>query len=152
MSKKGKNKKGALGWVVARVRRFIPAIIGVSLINALLSASYVAVALISKEIIDSSDKNKLLISALFLIGLVAAELITSSLVSVIVVKMNGKMTIAFRSYMFSSLVHKKYPGLFDHHSGDLLNRFTSDIEQIVTGIGIIPSLASIVSKLISGMT
>lgn len=152
MSKKGKNKKGALGWVVARVRRFIPAIIGVSLINALLSASYVAVALISKEIIDSSDKNKLLISALFLIGLVAAELITNTLLSVINVRINGKMTISLRNYMFSTLVHKKYPGLFDHHTGDLLNRFTSDIDQIVTGAaGIIPSITAMISKLIAGM-
>ncbi len=152
LSKKDKNNSGALRWVIARIRRFIPAIIGVSVINALLSVSYVVVALISREIIDSSDKNKLLISALILIGIVIAELLTSSLLSIINVRLNGKMTISLRNYMFSSLVHKKYAGLFDHHTGDLLNRFTSDIDQIVSGAtGIIPSVIAMISKLIAGM-
>lgn len=152
MSKK--RTDGTLGWILKRIKRFLPAIIGVSLINALLSVSYVAVALVSKEIIDNGAVgNKLLVGALFLIGLVAAELVTSTLLSIINVRLSGKMTISLRNYMFSSLVHKKYPGLFDHHTGDLLNRFTSDIDQIVTGAtGIVPNVVAMISKLIAGMT
>lgn len=150
MSKK--EKKTALRWIFARIRRYIPAIIGVSLLNALLSVSYVFLALISKEIIDSTDKYRLLITGVILIALVVCELLTSTLLTIINVKLSGKMTITMRSYMFSSLVHKKYPGLFDHHTGDLLNRFTSDIDTIVTGCtGIVPSVVSMVSKLIAGM-
>lgn len=151
MSKK--RNDGTLGWILKRIKRFLPAIIGVSLINALLSVSYVAVALVSKEIIDNGAVgNKLLVGALFLVGLVTAELVTSTLLSIINVRLSGKMTISLRNYMFSSLVHKKYPGLFDHHTGDLLNRFTSDIDQIVTGAtGIVPNVVAMISKLIAGM-
>ena len=148
------GKSGSpLKWILRRIRRFIPAIIGVAVLNALLSVSYVAVALISREIIDNAaDKNKLFISAAILVAIVVAELLTSTLLSVINVRINGKMTISLRNYMFSSLVHKKYPGLFDHHTGDILNRFTSDIDQIVTGAtSIVPSVVAMVSKLIAGM-
>lgn len=148
------GKSGSpLKWILRRIRRFIPAIIGVAVLNALLSVSYVAVALISREIIDNAaDKNKLFISAAILVAIVVAELLTSTLLSVINVRINGKMTISLRNYMFSSLVHKKYPGLFDHHTGDILNRFTSDIDQIVTGAtSIVPSVVAMISKLIAGM-
>lgn len=148
------GKSGSpLKWILRRIRRFIPAIIGVAVLNALLSVSYVAVALISREIIDNAaDKNKLFISAAILVAIVVAELLTSTLLSVINVRINGKMTISLRNYMFSSLVHKKYPGLFDHHTGDILNRFTSDIDQIVTGAtSIVPSVVAMVSKLVAGM-
>ena len=148
------GKSGSpLKWILRRIRRVIPAIIGVAVLNALLSVSYVAVALISREIIDNAaDKNKLFISAAILVAIVVAELLTSTLLSVINVRINGKMTISLRNYMFSSLVHKKYPGLFDHHTGDILNRFTSDIDQIVTGAtSIVPSVVAMISKLIAGM-
>ncbi len=142
----------ALRWIIARVKRFIPAIVGVSVLNALLSVSYVVLALISKEILDSTDKNKLLMTGAILIMLVIAELVTGTLLTIINVKLSGSITISMRSYMFSSLVHKKYPGLFDHHTGDLLNRFTSDIDQVVTGAtSIVPSAVSMISKLVAGM-
>lgn len=146
------KNKSPLRWILARIRRFIPAIIGVSILNALLSVSYVVVALVSREIIDSTDKNRLLLSAIILIGLVVAELITNTLLSVINVRLGGKITISLRNYMFSSLVHKKYAGVFDHHTGDLLNRFTSDIDHIVSGAtSIVPNVVYMISKLIAGM-
>lgn len=53
--------------------------------------------------------------------------------------------------MFSSVLHKKYSKIFGTHSGDILNRFTSDIDTVANGaLGIIPTILSMLSKIIIG--
>ena len=148
------NKNSTLRWVLRRIKKFIPFIILTSFINIVSSLSYIFLARISKNVIDQATGHgtKLSLFVIMLFATIALQIICHALLSVINVRLHGRLTISMRNYMFSSVVRKKYPKLFDHHSGDLLNRFTSDIEQVVHGaLYIVPNICAMFTKIIGGI-
>lgn len=150
-----KRKNSVNRWIYARTKHALPMIVFVSLLSCVTALSYVLLARVSKYMLDSAAtpaQYKPFLSAAMLLGLIAVQVILDAAISMLNVRISGKMVISMRKYMFSSVLHKKYPKIFSHHSGDLLNRFTSDIDQVVNGAaGIIPSLVSMLTKIIAGM-
>lgn len=150
-----KKNNTALKWIYQRTKKFIPGIILTSIINVLISISLIWLASLSKDIIDNSVKHGadgMGLFIVFLFGTIIIQVLLDAALSMLNVRIGGKLTIALRNYMFSRIIHKKYSGVFDHHTGDLLNRFTSDIDQISSGfLGIIPSVCSMLSKIIAGV-
>ena len=150
-----KTKDSTLKWVAKRTKKFWPAIILVTLLNVFVSLILIGLASASKNVIDygaQGNRDKLVLSNVFMFALIIGEIISNAAISMLNVRIKGKLTISLRNYMFSSIVHKKYPKVFDHHSGDLLNRFTSDIDTLVAGaVGIIPSVSSMAAKIIAGI-
>jgi ATP-binding cassette subfamily B protein len=62
---------------------------------------------------------------------------------------SGKFIIGLRKYLFEQIGVKKYSEISKHHSGDLLNRITGDVEVIQSFVvGTIPSAVSMVTKII----
>ena len=141
--------------MAARIKRFIPAIAAISVINAVTALLGVALAFISKRVIDmnsSGTLNRVLLFGALLFGTAALQILLSGLTSVISVRVNGKITISMRSYLFSVLVHKRYSDASKYHSGELLNRFTSDADVIVNAAtATLPSAVSMVTKVIAGV-
>lgn len=150
-----KDTRIPLKWVIKRIKRFIPGIAIVSVIDIITALLGIAMAFISKEILDThtnGTENKLLWFGITLLAVVVLNILLTSLVSVINVRVSGKITISMRNYMFSSLVHKKYPKISDHHTGDLLNRFTSDIDVIVTAAtSTVPKVVAMITKIVAGV-
>lgn len=154
MSKKAKNK-AALSWIGGRIKKFIPEITLISLISGVTSVSFVALALVSRDVIDIATGSKsggLAKSGLLLFAIIIGQIILSAVSSVIKARVSGRMTISMRNSLFSGIVKKKYPNISSRHSGDILNRLTSDTEVIVSGaVSIIPAVVSTFAKIIAGI-
>ena len=153
MKIKSNNKE--LLWTLRRIKKSIPSVILIAILNSLVSLAAVVLALVAKTVIDSatghSDKS-LKSSAILLFVVLIAELTAHGLSSIISARTSGKLTMSMRNYLFSSLVRKKYSKISSYHTGDILNRFTSDVQEIVsTAVSLIPSLASTATKLISAV-
>ncbi len=148
-------KNETLGWVFKRIKKFLPLVVLVAAINSFVALCAVGLALISKSVIDSatgSSNANFTTSAILLFSILFAELVAHALSSIINTSTSGKMTIYFRKYLFSVLVKKKYPTVAKYHSGDLLNRITSDTDVIISAtVSLIPSIASMTTRLISGI-
>ncbi|MCQ2449847.1 MAG: ABC transporter ATP-binding protein/permease, partial [Clostridia bacterium] len=123
-----------------------------TVLESLVAIIGVAMALFSKEVLNNhSNHNKLLWFGVALITLTLFNIIITGLVSVVTVRVSGRLTISMRNYMFSALVRKKYPQISSHHSGDLLNRFTSDADVIISAMtNTLPGAIAIVVRLIVG--
>lgn len=151
-----KNNSSALKWVLARVKRFIPGVIAIAAIDAAIAVLGVLLAFISREVLDMNSNGTLervLLFGAVLFGAVLLTILLTALASVINVRIAGRITIALRSYMFSSLVRKRYAAVSGHHSGDLLNRFTSDIDVIVTSVtSTVPNVVSMIARIVAGVT
>ena len=149
------KKNKSLYWVYSHSKKYLPHIILNCLFCIGSSLIYVLLAYYSKRIIDTAAPNgnhALILGAVLLFGLIILQILLNAAVSMINSYINGKLTILFRNSLFSSVVRKKYSEVFEHHTGDLLNRFTSDIEQVVSGAAtILPSLCSMLAKIISGI-
>ena len=63
-----------------------------------------------------------------------------------------KLEMRIRQNIFASLLKKQYAQIRQMHSGEILNRFTSDIDIIVNGIiNLFPQLAAMMTQLVGGM-
>ncbi len=158
MKNKMRNKENngrALKWIYCRIRRYIPLTAAVSVISALSALSFVALALITKRVIDiatGDTTGSLLKSGILLFTVIAIQILLSAAQSILNAYSNGKQTIAFRNYLFGVLCRKKYADISAYHSGDILNRFTSDIDTVVTSsVNIIPNVVSIATKIVAGI-
>ena len=146
------NNTSPLRWIISRIRRFIPGIILVTGLNAITALTGVSLAFISQNLLDSTNNDKRIMFGAVLLGVVIANMLITSLISVINVRVNGRLMMSMRNYMFSELVHKKYPRISGHHSGDLLNRFTSDIDVIANAAtSTLPSAISMVVRIVAGI-
>lgn len=158
MKNKMRNKENngrALKWIYCRIRRYIPLTAAVSVISALSAFSFVALALITKKVMDiatGDTTGSLLKSGILLFAVIAIQILLSAAQSILNAYSNGKQTIAFRNYLFGMLCRKKYADISAYHSGDILNRFTSDIDTVVTSsVNIIPNVVSIATKIVAGI-
>lgn len=151
-----RKNNGSLAWVYARTKSFIPWIVLNSVLSVVSSVIMIMLAYVSKGILNSHGKEwgifgSFLFASLCLLGLVILQLTIDALSSMINVRVQGRYIIKLRQYMFSSVLHKKYSKIFGTHSGDILNRFTSDIDTVAGGaLGIIPTVFSLLSKIVVG--
>lgn len=155
MNKKENNTKAVL-WIYLRSKKYLPLIFIMSGIAAVDSLSYVALALISKNILDtatSSVNGSFLTSSLLLFIVIAVQIVLLFAHNLLNTYTNAKLTISIRNYLFSLVSRKKYSKISNYHSGDLLNRFTSDTNVVVNGIvGMVPSITSMVARIIGGVS
>ena len=149
------NNGRTLKWIYCRIRRYIPLTAAVSVISALSALSFVALALITKRVMDiatGDTSGSLVKSGILLFAVIAVQVLLSAAQSILNAYSNGKQTIAFRNYLFGVLCRKKYADISAYHSGDILNRFTSDIDTVVTSsVNIIPNVVSIATKIVAGI-
>ncbi|MGN0492529.1 MAG: ABC transporter ATP-binding protein [Acutalibacteraceae bacterium] len=153
--KNKENNKKTLKWIFARIRRYFPLILLTAAFAAAGALTSVAIALVTKRVFDVATgdiKGSLLSAGLMLFGIIAAQVILSALQSFVSAYANGKLILSIRNYLFGTVCKKKYARLSEYHSGDLLNRFTSDTEVLVSSsVSIIPSVVSMVTKIVAGI-
>lgn len=149
-----KQNKSTNKWIYIHVKPFIPQIIFISLLNIVASLAYIFLAKISQNIIDTAGENythTFMIGSILLFGLIILHTVIEAAVSVITTHVATKMDISLKNYMFTRIMKKKYVRIAEYHSGDLLNRFSSDIDVVVNGsVCLIPSVVSMLTKIIAG--
>lgn len=151
-----KNNQSTNKWVYNKAKPFIPWIIFISCLNLIASLAYIFLAKLSQQILDTAGKTAIhtfLLASIMLFGLIFLHIVIEAFVSVILTNISTKMNIRLKNYMFTSLMKKKYVNIANYHSGDLLNRFSSDIEVVVNGsVMLVPSIVSMLTKIIAGIT
>lgn len=154
MKAKEGNKK-TLKWIYARIKRFLPLIVLISVISAVSAVSYVVLALLTKNVLDiatGAAEGSFAAAGTALFAVIVLQVLLSAFQSVLNTYTNGKLTMSLRNYLFSAVCRKKYSDISLYHSGDILNRFTSDVDVIVaSSVSIIPSIVSMVTKIVAGV-
>ncbi|MEE0840020.1 MAG: ABC transporter ATP-binding protein [Acutalibacteraceae bacterium] len=149
-----KNTSTAQKLISGSIKAQLGRIILSSFLSSLVSVIYIALALISKQIIDIASghtEGKLLPFGIAVIVLIAVQVICSALQSRLRVSTSGLMAVLLRKKLYHTVFSKNLSDVEDYHTGDLLNRFSSDVDTVVnTASSIIPAIASIISKIVSG--
>lgn len=142
------KKRTALSWDLALAKKVRYSIFALSLLGLLYSALGTFFALVSKAVVDSAVSaaageglahfGKLCI---FLAVLLVVQLAMQVAISELSVRMSGKLVIICKKKLFSSLIHKEAGQVLKYHTGELLNRLTSDV-SVVSGTisSLIPDL------------
>lgn len=139
-----KYTKGQLKWVAF-----------LSVITGAISLGYILLALVSKTILDiatGDTDGSLIIAVCEIFGIVALQSLLNILYCNIAIKAVGKITINIKQEIFCKLIGKKWTGVNTFHSGEIINRFTSDVDVVVSGVlSIIPNAISLGTRLAAGM-
>lgn len=153
------KSKSSLLWIMKASKKQTFLLIILSLANIITSTSYVGLALVSREAINvvtsgnlENFKPQLLNCGLVALAIIVTQLALTLFSSHLTAVIHGHFEMELRQRFFANITSKKYKNLKNYHSGELLNRFTSDVDTVVSGVTeFVPQLVSIVSKIVSGL-
>lgn len=161
MAKKTKNKKKKKdlkktnSFIMSAVKKRIPVLLGLVLSDVVGSACAVSIALVARYIVNAAlDKDhEVFIKNLIALGIIfLAEIILHMLSAHLKVVLNGKLTIDYKTRIFSKIFDKDYTIINTYHSGELLNRLSSDVSVVSDGISnSIPQFASFLTRLVTAI-
>ncbi len=148
------NNKHVWKWLIKNGKACIPSVAALSLLATALSLLSLQFTLSSKAVIDIATKQTdgdLLHACIVLVALLAVQLILQISVSFVNVQANAKLDIELKRSIFKTLIEKDYQSVTKYHSGELLNRLTSDINVIISGvISFIPNACLMLTSIIGG--
>jgi len=154
--KHNENNIKTLKWIFLRTKRFLPIVVLISVFSAIVALSGVFLAFLTKNVLEIATgdaKGNFWINGIAIVGLVILQVLLTGTDTFLKAFASGKLTISLREYLFKVLSRKKYAKIVNYHSGDILNRFTSDAEVIISYIvNTIPSVASMIARIIGGFT
>lgn len=123
--------------------------------NFLGAGLSVILALVSRNVIDIATgtlSGSLINSCLCLAGIILLMLVLGASSSYINSFCKAKIDITLKDRLFSKFINKKYSKTIKYHSGEIINRFTSDIDHVISGIvDLLPNLISIATRIVSSL-
>lgn len=156
LSKNKQSNRVVLKWIFKRSKKYLPLVFLMSLSAIMSALSAVYLALLSKDLLDivtGDSEKKFLNIAILLFFVVFVEVFLMGAETLMRAYATGKFTISMRDYLFKIVSRRKYSDISLYHSGDLLNRFTSDNDIIVTNIvSIIPNIVFMIAKIVGGIS
>ncbi len=153
--KKIPKKVSATSFLFIYLKKRIPHILLMCFLTCIGAVATLGMALASGRVIDKAlggDMQNFAqwFWALFMLMICVAG--CNVLYSNIRVRVIGRLRNELRSDLFESLLTKRYTALQQLHSGEIMNRLTSDIQLVVdTSVTLIPQTASTVIKLFGGL-
>ena len=154
------KSKPSFLWICKTAKKQLGLLVLLGILSIVTSVSYIGLALVSRRAINiatadipfSNMKPQLIVCGVYLLVIVVAQLLLTLLSSHIKTMVSGRFEIDLRNRLFGKIVSTKYSHIRKFHSGELINRFTSDVDIVVAGVtNFLPQALSIVSKIISGL-
>ncbi|HWQ88581.1 MAG TPA: ABC transporter ATP-binding protein [Desulfitobacteriaceae bacterium] len=150
-----KNEIGRIwkysSWIWPDIRPFVWGLTAIFLLNGSGALLGVGTALASKYMVDYAVADKLnlaLLAAAVFAGLIISGLLIRVGESLLAVRIQESLSNAIRQRFFRRLLATEWQPLSNYHSGDLLTRLTSDINNVTSCIvNIIPSIFSLLVQL-----
>lgn len=146
------NKK-AIRWiwdVSGKAKNNVYFLLAIKVLNSMTGVLY---ALLLQQVVDSATRqseHSLLHSLLCFAGLNVLILILSAIIRYLSGKANAYLEKRFREQLFGQLLTRNYADVCATHTGEWMNRMTSDINVVVTGITqIVPNLSDSVVRILS---
>jgi ATP-binding cassette subfamily B protein len=158
-TKKSNSKKQSFkesrSFVGFAVKKRIPVLLGLVMSEVISSACAVSIALVAKNIINSAlGKNQEVFrrSLIILACIFIVEIVLHMLSTHLKVVLNGKLVIDYRTRIFNAIFDKDYTLINNYHSGELMNRLSSDVTVISDGISnSVPQFASFLTRLVTAI-
>ena len=151
----------SLKWIIKNGKKEIPKILILSVSNIVLALVSTALALVSKYAIDAAQKaavskvqsdfvyyrNQIIFYGIVILAIIAFRLFLRIYAQSLSIKVQAGMEMQMRSKLFGEILEKKYNSINKYHSGELMNRITSDIRIITDGItNIVPNVLYFITQ------
>ena len=145
--------KKTLRWiwdVSGKAKRDVFFLIAVKILYALTGVLY---ALLLRQVVDSATGDidrSLWVSLVYFAGLIVVILTTQALTRYFSEKSKALLVKEFREHLFSQFMSRDYSQMCEIHTGEWMNRMTSDVNVVVGGVTqIVPDLSGSLVRIIS---
>lgn len=157
------KNSNCIGWLINNSKKEIPKIVILSISNIILALVTTALALVSKYAIDAAQKaanaqtnqdfvhyrNMIIVFGVAILLIISGRLLLRIYAQSLTIKVQARMEMGMRSKLFTGILAKKYDEINSYHSGELMNRMTSDIKIVTEGVtGIVPNLLYFITQFV----
>ncbi len=149
-----KNK--TFSWLMARIKTHIQKLVVLTVLNVLQALSGVAIAVQSKRMLDIATKEKevagesFLAAALILAGFVLVFILLRLFSQHLRETLNILLDRDWKKELLSRLLHGRFQDVKAYHSGELVNRLSSDVKIVDEGIvSVVPGFAAMGARFLS---
>lgn len=147
MNKKVASENGKL-WLKKETRDYRGFVLFLAILVAFSTLFSLLFAYMVRFIINSATAgkaDKLWIFSFVLLGLLFLRILLKTLSGFFSEKLRARITSNLRIKIFSKILSSDYASVQKYHSGDILNRLTSDIREIaVDTVGLVPSAVGMI--------
>ncbi len=147
--------KGSLGWIFRHTKKYLWAVVLLAVMSGCVALGFILLALVSRRVIDIATGDAsggLIVNCGYLFAIILLQAILNILYSNVTVRVSGRIEIALKQDLFDALLQKQWRQVSAFHSGEILNRFTSDVNVVVSGVvSLIPQCVNILTKLLAGL-
>ncbi|MBQ3219775.1 MAG: ABC transporter ATP-binding protein, partial [Clostridia bacterium] len=149
------ERQKPIKWLMKMSKKQNANIIALIVANAIFSVMSVIFAFAIKGIVDGAvnhNKDEMIFYSVLIFALVVLQFVFRILINGLTEHIRGKLEMAYKSHIFSEILGKKHDKINVFHSGELMNRLTSDVSVVSDGVtSILPSVVSAVARLISAV-
>ncbi|MBO5412507.1 MAG: ABC transporter ATP-binding protein [Clostridia bacterium] len=135
-------------WLKKETRPYRTFILFLTFLTAFATALHLAFAYLVKFLINSASDNhkrELILFSAILLGVLLLRILLRTITGFCSEKLRARMIAEMRTKLFSKILRSDYASLQEYHSGDLLTRLTSDIQEIaVDTVGFLPAVIGMV--------
>lgn len=142
------KNQNSLKWIIKNSKGEIPKIVILSISNILLALVATVLALVSKLAIDSAQRaatassngeflhyrNLIIFNCILILVVITSRLLLRVFTQSLTIRVQAKMEMKMRGRLFYSIMMKDYGKINKYHSGELMNRITSDVKIVTEGI------------------
>lgn len=142
------KNQNSLKWIIKNSKGEIPKIFILSISNILLALVATVLALVSKLAIDSAQRaatassnaeflhyrNLIIFNCILILVVITSRLLLRVFTQSLTIRVQAKMEMKMRGRLFYSIMMKDYGKINKYHSGELMNRITSDVKIVTEGI------------------
>lgn len=141
---KTKANEKAKAWLKNQTRCYNGAIFFIATLTCFSTLFSLAFAYTVRYLINSASAGKttlLIVFSAVVIGLLLLRIALQTLSGYLSEKLCAKMTAQQRTRLFSKILQSDYSKIQSYHSGELLNRLTTDVQEVaVYTVGLLPAI------------
>lgn len=150
------KEKSTLQWLYGYSKHALFNILCLSLMSEAIAGSFIVLALVSSRVLDIAAgqmEGSLGLEIFYLVAIILMQGLLNVLNSKLRVQTSTKIEMQIKQGVFSKLLKKKYEDVSKFHSGEILNRLTSDVDIVVNSlVSLIPHAVSMFTKIVAGLS
>ncbi len=147
------KKQKAVRWLMQRMRKRIPGIIGITVTSIASTLLSVVFALSTKDVINSATsgtRQEFMQAVLSLAGIIVGILLCATLQRYLLYRLSAELDRDWKQGMVHRILRSEYVRISEFHSGELINRLNNDVHTVDDGVlTILPGAASLATRLIA---
>ena len=139
-------------WLKKEMRPYRAIISFLAILSITATIFSLAFAYLVRYLINGArvgDKNQLLIFSLVLLFVLLSKIFLQTFLSFLSERTRAKINAELRTRLFSKILCSDYPSVQAYHSGELLTRLTTDIQEVATdSVGLLQAIAGMITQCI----